>query len=261
VKLNKPKVHLIHAVETASRQPVALNAAGSLAQSYFEEPRWWLSLVLAWIAFREVEAITTSYDDIRTLHFRVVMHGANGDALMEKAPLYNLLKRLKAGRIVAIDGDDTDLPAEYWDRIGYSQPWEAWPHVRFRRDEILREFPAEPAEPLSAFPANVAVEKIAGPEEIEKIRASQASDMGRHGGVKSAETRKRKASPWRNHAAEIAARVRAEQPKAGQETVADLIMERWKLKEDHPSHRTLVRLIFELERDGTIPPRSGSRQT
>jgi hypothetical protein len=99
------------------------------------------------------------------------------------------------------------------------------------------------------------------PEEIEKIRASQASDMGRSGGVKSAETRKRETSPWGNHASEIAARVRAEQPKAGQGKVADLIMERWKLKEDYPSHRTLVRFISELEKDGTIPPRSGSRQT
>ena len=99
------------------------------------------------------------------------------------------------------------------------------------------------------------------PEEIEKIRASQASDMGRSGGTKSAETRKRETSPWGNHAAEIAARVRAEQPKAGQGRVADLIMERWKLKEDHPSHRTLVRFISELEKDGTILPRSGSRQT
>jgi hypothetical protein len=152
----------------AFRRPIpqSLPAAGSLAQSYFEEPRWWLSLVLAWIAFREVEAITTSYDDIRTLHFRVVMHGANGDALKEKAPLSTLLKRLKVGRIVAIGGDDTDLPAEYWDRIGYDQPWEAWPHVRFRRDEILSEFPAEP---LSA-PENVAVASTGAPVRVRGVR-------------------------------------------------------------------------------------------
>ena len=49
------------------------------------------------------------YDDIRRLRFRVIMHGANGDALTEKAPLYNLLKDLRARQIVAIGGDDTDL--------------------------------------------------------------------------------------------------------------------------------------------------------
>ena len=81
------------------------------------------------------------YDDIRRLRFRVIMHGANGDALTEKAPLYNLLKDLRAGRIVAIGGDDTDLPAEYWDRIGYGQPWQDWPHVRFRREHVLENWP------------------------------------------------------------------------------------------------------------------------
>ena len=132
-------------------------------------------LVLAWIAFREVEAITASYDDIRTLHFRVVMHGANGDAIKEKAPLYTLLKRLKTGRIVAIGGDDTDLPAEYWDRIGYSQPWEAWPLVRFRRDEILREFPVQPSAP-SGFAPSIGRDSRAKPEAIRKSASRNATE-------------------------------------------------------------------------------------
>jgi hypothetical protein len=110
---------------------------GSLAQSYFEEPRWWLSLVLAWIAFRKVEAITTSYDDIR---------------------------------IVAIGGDDTDLPAEYWDRIGYGQPWQDWPHVRFRREHVLENWPKR-SNQSERYPGRPTAE----PAILEKFRERVAA--------------------------------------------------------------------------------------
>ena len=59
-----------------------------------------------------------------------------------------LLNAIQAGRIQPIDENGGIMPREKW---AHATPGD-WPDVRMLRDEILKEFPAEP---LSAFPANV----------------------------------------------------------------------------------------------------------
>ena len=59
-----------------------------------------------------------------------------------------LLKAIQVGRIQPIDENGKIMSREKW---AHATPGD-WPDVRMLRDEILREFPAEP---LSAIPANV----------------------------------------------------------------------------------------------------------
>jgi len=114
-----------------------------LAESYFEEPRWSLSHVVAWIAFRNVDALTATYEDIRSVRFGAAMYGLNSATLIIKNPLAALWKALRGGKIAAISRDNSDIPQEYWDDVGMN--WETWPNVRFRRDDVLALFPSTEA--------------------------------------------------------------------------------------------------------------------
>ena len=74
----------------------------------------------------------------------------------------SLLKAIQAGRIQPIDENGEIMPREKW---AHATPGD-WPDVRMLRDEILREFPAEPQ---SAFPENASpnevVEREAAPSD------------------------------------------------------------------------------------------------
>ena len=90
------------------------------------------------------------------------------------------------------------------------------------------------------------------PEEIEKIRASQASDMGRRGGVKSGETRKKK--PWQTYVRKENARLKSANPTLTQGDRADKIMASWATKTFTKVRRErLAQFLGELDREGQLP--------
>ena len=139
-----------------------------LAKSHFDEPRWWLENVLAWIAIRRVEAVTLSYEDIRRLRHNAIMLKGSEDVLVSKNPNADLLELLRKGDIKAIGPDHTDLRPEFWDNV-VSHDLRTWPAaVRFRREDVLRAFPAagaQPAAPLSD-------------EELDTVICSLAKENG-----------------------------------------------------------------------------------
>jgi hypothetical protein len=116
-----------------------------LANSYFEEPRWPLNHVLAWIAFRNIGALRATYDEIRSLGYRASIYGVNGDALIIKNPLAELRKALRDGKIKALGRNHADLPPEFWDLVSMKR--ETWPNVRFRREEVLALYPGAGSPP------------------------------------------------------------------------------------------------------------------
>jgi hypothetical protein len=75
---------------------------------------------------------------------------------------------------------------------------------------------------------------------------------------KSAKERSKNAEKkWQSDAEHLAKQIRAENPRASQDKVADEIGSLWKLPLDVlPGHRTLVRFISKLEREKKLPPRT-----
>jgi hypothetical protein len=92
-------------------------------------------------------------------------------------------------------------------------------------------------------------------EWFEKIVKKRAAMLN---AKRSAKERSKNAEKkWQSHAEGLAMRIRAENPRASQDKIANEIESRWKLSlDDVPSHRTLVRFISKLEREKKLPPRA-----
>ena len=94
-----------------------------------------------------------------------------------------------------------------------------------------------------------------GPEEIEKIRASWKSDMGRSAALKSAEARKKK--PWQTYVRKENARLKSANPTLTKRSRrADKIMasEGWaKGNFKKVGRERLEQFLMELDREGQIP--------
>jgi hypothetical protein len=92
-------------------------------------------------------------------------------------------------------------------------------------------------------------------ERLEKVVKKQAAMLNAE---KSAKERSKNAErKWQSHAEGLSKEIRAANPRASQDKVADEIGSRWILSlDDLPSHRTLVRFISKLEREKKLPPRA-----
>ena len=89
------------------------------------------------------------------------------------------------------------------------------------------------------------------PSIVEKIANKRSSMLNVE---KSAAKRRRTAEKkWQSHAEDLAKQIRAKDPKKSQEKVAEEIELLWELPlGDLPGHRTLVRFISRLEKDGRL---------
>lgn len=82
--------------------------------------------------------------------------------------------------------------------------------------------------------------------------------MGKAGGKKSGAVRKEN-RPWKPHAAELAKEAYSNDGDVSNESFADAISDRWRLKEPEcPGHRTLTTFVSELRKSGQLPQRRGS---
>jgi hypothetical protein len=122
----------------------ASETARTLAKSYFDEPRWPLKHALAWIACRQIEALTLRPEELRSLLSSAVLYKDDTSGLVSKNPAHELLTALKRDKLEAIGPDNKELPPEFWD--GKSEYW-TWPEVRFRREDMFRLWPASEAMP------------------------------------------------------------------------------------------------------------------
>ncbi|MGO9390979.1 hypothetical protein [Rhodoblastus sp.] len=99
------------------------------------------------------------------------------------------------------------------------------------------------------------------PYEIEKLRVAKASDMGRSGGTKSAETRKAKAVFWQTWATTENQRLRSVNPTLTISERADKILASWANESFHKVGRDmLVTFIGKLDRERKAQERSASLQ-
>lgn len=110
-----------------------------VARTYFDEPRWRLDHALNWIACRKIDALTLTPEELLSLRFRSIMYSEVGVALASKNPAHELLTALKHNKLRAIGLNHGELPPEFWDNK--SLDLRTWPEVRFRRDDMLREWP------------------------------------------------------------------------------------------------------------------------
>ena len=89
------------------------------------------------------------------------------------------------------------------------------------------------------------------PSIVEKIANKRASMLNVE---KSTDKRRKTAEKKWQHAEDLAKQIRAKDPKKSQEKVAEEIELLWELPlDDLPGHRTLVRFISKLEKDGRLP--------
>jgi hypothetical protein len=110
------------------------------ATFYSNQWRWRVEPALAWIAYRRIELLILSYDELQ-IRILVASRGSgNADGLVSKNPAGELLNALKAGKLEAIDANHNKLPPEFWDERS-SDP-RTWPKVRFRRDDIRNSWPS-----------------------------------------------------------------------------------------------------------------------
>jgi hypothetical protein len=165
------------------------------AKRDFDEPYWPVGRTIRWIVECErarvaleklgadidpdvgIQSLTPTPDEPKAAHaWTELAHRTSAFAAkydfwrgpeneQQLAAARLLLKAIQVGRIQPIDENGGIMPREKW---AHATPGD-WPDVRMLRDEILREFPAKP---LSAFPANVAVEKISGRPESEEASGS-----------------------------------------------------------------------------------------
>jgi hypothetical protein len=118
------------------------------------EPRWPRDSVLAWIAFRRIEALPLSYQELerRLMPDMRLRRGHDAEPpempLVSKEPVRELLSALKAWKLEAIgpEPDYKPLPDVFWDKRSLDP--RTWPEVRFRREDVLRLWP--PVETLAA---------------------------------------------------------------------------------------------------------------
>ena len=126
-----------------------------LSKSYFDEPRWPIRRVLRWVARRKVEGLTDDYDSRR---FRAIMLEVNDGVLVSKNPPDDLVDALRAGRMKAIGPEGDDLHVMRWDKV-LAHDLRTWPDVWFRREDVLREFPAASPKFASALHKRMAVDE------------------------------------------------------------------------------------------------------
>jgi hypothetical protein len=131
--------------------------ARALAKSYFNEPRWPLRHALNWIACRKIEALLLTPEELRSLRSRARYNEDAG--LVSKNPAHALLTALKEDRLRAIGPDHKELPPEFWDAKSFDP--QTWPNVRFRRDGLLREWPAN-----ERSPEDISTQESARPLEL-----------------------------------------------------------------------------------------------
>ena len=114
-----------------------------LLKSYFDEPRWPLNRVVPWIAIRNVEAFTLTYEDISHLRHKAVILKGNDGILISKNPFEELVVALRADKIKAVGSANRELPPAVWDTV-LSHDLRTWPEgglLRFPREDVLRLFP------------------------------------------------------------------------------------------------------------------------
>jgi hypothetical protein len=113
------------------------------AKSLFEDLSWPVERVLLWIAFRD----PARFED----DFLEAMYGATMYApasLNDVDARRTLLRALQTDKIQAIKDGKEMLPSEWAAETG-----RRFPNVFLRREEVLREFPSEPASPSDGAPA------------------------------------------------------------------------------------------------------------
>ena len=137
------------------------------AKQAFDEPYWPVGRTIRWIVKREPDEPEAAHVWTELAHRTSAFaakydfwRGPENEQQLVAARL--LLNAIQVGRIQPIDENGGIMPREKW---AHATPGD-WPDVRMLRDEILREFPAEP---LSAFPANASpnevVEREAAPSD------------------------------------------------------------------------------------------------
>jgi hypothetical protein len=151
------------------------------AVACFDEPRWPRDRVLAWIAFRRIEALTLSYRELDLRLMPGLRRGHDAEPpempLVSKDPVRELLMALKAGKLEAIGPDHKALPAAFWDNQSLDP--RIWHEVRFQREDLRRLWPAvetlaaeggaREGAPLEAKPG----EEVAAPPASERKPARQ----------------------------------------------------------------------------------------
>jgi hypothetical protein len=152
--------------------------ARALAKSRFDDSRWPLDCVLAWIAIRRIEALALSYQELDLRRHAWLRAFEDAEPLFREDPVRELWTKLTAGELEAIGPDDKPLPAPSWDNRSLDP--KTWPDVRFRREDALRLWPsiealaAECGERAGAPAKTKAGEEVGAPLKAKGRKAPRA---------------------------------------------------------------------------------------
>jgi hypothetical protein len=153
-------------------------------------------------------------EELRSPRARAVLYKEDTSGLVSKNPAHELLTALKAGELKAIGPDHKELPPEFWD--DKSVDLRTWREVRFRREDMLREWPG--AEAM----AKDGSEGSASPPEAKAPDVPAASAELPPGVAASGKDSGSEESPPPS-SADLPARKRARAPSLNERLAAELL--------------------------------------